>query len=83
MDTIVTRPRTCASIWHPNVCKIAKCWSEHSQMSTLRKDGESGGIIMGNNNQNDMNCLQIIIKIVIPRDNLHLLHNFYVIFGLL
>ena len=50
-------------------------------MSTLRKDGESGGIIMGNNNQNDMNCLQIIIKIVIPRDNLHLLRNFYVILG--
>ena len=50
-------------------------------MSTLRKYGESGGIIIGNNNQNDMNCLQIIIEIVIPRDNLHLLHNFYVILG--
>ena len=69
------RSCTYAPIWHLNVCKIAKCWPEHSQMSTLRKDGESGGIIMGNNNQNDMNCLQIIIKIVIPRDNLHLLRN--------
>ena len=76
-----TKPRTRTPIWHPNVCKIAKCWSKHSRMSTLRKDGESGGIIMGNNNQNDMNCLQIIIKIVIPRDNLHLLRNFYVILG--
>ena len=54
---------------------------QNSRISTLRKDGESGGIIMGNNNQNDMNCLQIIIKIVIPRDNLHLLRNFYVILG--
>ena len=78
-----TRPRTRAPIWHPNVCKIVKCWSEHSRMSTLIKDGESGAIIMGNNNQNDMNCLQIIIKIVIPRDNLHLLQNFYVILGYL
>ena len=72
---------TCPPNWHPNVCKIAKCWSEHLRMSTLRKDGESAGIIMGNNNQNDMNCLQIIIKIVIPRDNLHLLRNFYAILG--
>ena len=42
-------------------------------MSTLRKDRESGGIIMGNNNQNDMKCLQININNVIPRDSLHLL----------
>ena len=51
-------------------------------MSTLRKDGESGGIIMGNNNQNDINCLQIIIKIVILSDNLYLLRNFFVILGI-
>ena len=74
-------PRTRACIQHPKVCKIAKRWSEHSRISTLRKDGESGGIIMGNNNQNDINCLQMIIKIVIPRDNLLLLRNFCVILG--
>ena len=56
----------------PNVCG----W-----MSTLRKYGEIDDIIKGNNNQNDMNCQQIVIKIVIPRDNLHFLRNFYVILG--
>ena len=76
-----TRPRTRAPIWHPNVCKIARHRSERLQISILRKDGESGGILKGNNNQNDMNCLQIIIEIVIQRDNLHFLRNYYVIFG--
>ena len=50
-------------------------------MSILRKEGKGGEITQGNENQNDMNCLQIIIKIVIPRDNFHFVRNFYVIFG--
>ena len=50
-------------------------------MSTLRKEGESGGITFGNNNLSDMNSLQITIKMVIPRDNFNFLRNFYLIFG--
>ena len=42
------RPHTRAPIWHPNVCKITKCWSKHLRLSTLRKDRESGGIRRGN-----------------------------------
>ena len=39
-------------------------------MSTLRKDRESGGIVKGNDNQNDIKCLQIVIEIVIQRNYL-------------
>ena len=52
---MTARPRTRAPIWHPNVCKIARHWSECLQMSILRKEGEDGRITRGNKNQNDMN----------------------------
>ena len=52
------------------------------QILTLRKEGESGGTMKGNNIQNDVHCLQKkIIKMVIPRDNFNFLRNFYLIFG--
>ena len=39
-----SRPRICLPIWHLNVCKTAKYWSERLRMSILRKEGEGGGI---------------------------------------
>ena len=35
-----------------------------------KTDRESGGIVKGNNNQNDIKCLQIVIEIVIQRNYL-------------
>ena len=44
----LTKPRTRAPIWHPDVCKIARHRSERLRMSILRKEGEGGGITRGN-----------------------------------
>ena len=44
----ISKPRTRAPIWHPDVCKIARHRSKRLRMSILRKEGEGGGITRGN-----------------------------------
>ena len=48
LGKLFAKPRTRASIWHPDVCKNRRHRSERLRMSILRKEGKGGGITRGN-----------------------------------